>query len=250
MQNQPARKLSQKNEVATRKGSKTKIILPDSTVVWLNADSRLIYPENFGDEMREVKLDGEAFFEVTKDSKRPFIIHTKTIDVKVLGTVFNVRSYAEESTTETSLLRGEVEVTIHQSNKKIILSPNQKLTVANYQEKSKKKELPGSKGAHEKQIPEQALLTLNNIHFKENDSLNTATSWVNNTLYFDNEELEKVTVEIERWYNVEVIINNQRLKSAHFTATFRNESLSQVMEALGISYSFKYKIEEGKVTIY
>ena len=239
---------AQKNEVATRKGSKSKIILPDSTVVWLNADSRISYPDNFRGEKREVQLTGEAFFEVTKDANRPFIIHTNTIDIKVIGTVFNVRSYPEEATTETSLLTGEVEVTVLNQDKKVILKPNEKLIVPN--------EIAGviKDSVQFKRRPsrklEQSLLTVDKIHFNEEDSIYSETCWIDNKLRFDGEQLDRLTSKIERWYNVEVIINNEKLKATRFTATFENESLNEVMEALSYSYSFKYKMENGKVIIY
>ncbi|MEP6750604.1 MAG: FecR family protein, partial [Bacteroidota bacterium] len=81
------------NTVSTRKGSKSNIQLPDGTMAWLNADSKLTYDESFSGDFREVSLEGEAYFDVVKDKSRPFIIHTKTIDIKVLGTAFNVRAY-------------------------------------------------------------------------------------------------------------------------------------------------------------
>lgn len=236
----------QKNEVATRKGSKSKITLPDSTVVWLNADSRIIYSDNFRGNKREVQLTGEAFFEVAKDARRPFIIHTNTIDVKVLGTVFNVRSYPEETTTETSLLTGEVEITVLNQDKKVILKPNEKLIVPNKLDTISSSFLQQTKHKGVK----QPLLTVDKIHFKEEDSLYAETCWVDNKLDFDAEQLDRMASKIERWYNVEVIINNEKLKTARFTATFENESLREVLEALSFSYSFKYKMEGGKVIIY
>jgi transmembrane sensor len=243
------RQLSQNNEIATRKGSKSKIILPDSTVVWLNADSRITYPANFQGKKREVQLTGEAFFEVTKDAQRPFIIHTNTIDIKVLGTVFNVRSYPEEATTETSLLKGEVEVTVlNQDNKKMILKPNEKLIVSNKIDMNVSSPVLLKK-AHTKPV-EQPLLTLDKLHFIEEDSIYSETCWVDNKLRFDAEQLDRLTSKIERWYNVEVIINNAKLKSTRFTATFEKESLNEVMEALSLSYSFKYRMENAKVIIY
>jgi transmembrane sensor len=93
------------NTVSTKAGSKSKIQLPDGTQVWLNADSKLEYNENFNVKLREVKLSGEAFFDVVKNKDKPFVIHTSQMDVKVLGTAFNVRSYPDEATTETALLR-------------------------------------------------------------------------------------------------------------------------------------------------
>jgi ferric-dicitrate binding protein FerR (iron transport regulator) len=106
--------VAEKNEISTRNGSKTKITLPDGSKVWLNAGSRLTYNKDFGNTIREVELSGEAFFDVKSISiaggtgKVPFIIHTPQIDVRVVGTAFNVKSYPGERQTETSLLRGKV----------------------------------------------------------------------------------------------------------------------------------------------
>src|SRR4029078_631833 len=103
------------NTVSTKRGSKSKVQLPDGTQVWLNADSRIAYNEKFQGNLREVTLEGEAYFDVVRDEKRPFVIHTAAIDIKVLGTAFNVRSYANEKNTETSLIRGSIEVTLVKS---------------------------------------------------------------------------------------------------------------------------------------
>ena len=101
-------------------------------MAWLNADSKLTYDENFRGDYREVSLEGEAFFDVVKDKTRPFIIHTKTLDIRVLGTAFNVSAYESEKNTETALFRGSVEVTLHNNpEKKIVLKPNEKLMVNN-----------------------------------------------------------------------------------------------------------------------
>src|ERR1700722_5620570 len=118
------------SEISTHNGSKTNVVLPDGTTVKLNAGSKLTYDKNYGNTTREVNLTGEAFFEVVKNKEKPFIIHTKKIDIKVLGTIFNVKSYPDEK-TETSLVRGSIEVTFKdKSSEKIILKPNEKLIVA------------------------------------------------------------------------------------------------------------------------
>jgi ferric-dicitrate binding protein FerR (iron transport regulator) len=106
------------NFVSTKNGSKSKLQLPDGTQVWLNSGSNISYENDFGGSTRQVKLTGEAFFDVVKDPSRPFIIHTATLDIKVLGTAFNVRSYPEEKVTETALIRGAVEITLKASSDK------------------------------------------------------------------------------------------------------------------------------------
>lgn len=241
---QDAAPISKGSEIVTKKGSKSRIVLPDGSLVWLNADSKLIYPENFQGATREVRLTGEAFFDVTKDKNRPFIIHTNTVDVKVLGTIFNLRSYPEEATTETSLLHGMIEVTLlKQADKKIILRPNEKLTISNSE--------PDSLENKADDIQTEApVLVLSKVHYRHNDTISTEALWVNNILVFDNEGMENVFFKIERWYNVEIEVQDPELLSKHFTATFQNKPLVEILEALQLTFHFKYTIEQGRVRIF
>jgi len=236
------------NTVSTRRGSKSNVQLPDGTIAWLNADSKLTYDENFRGDLREVSLEGEAFFDVVKDKTRPFIIHTRTIDIRVLGTVFNVRAYETEKNTETALFRGSVEVTLHNNpEKKIVLKPNEKLMVnnKNFQfntsKNDKEKNKDGAGGLN---------ITVGPVHFQAKDSSAWETLWVKNKLAFDAESLEEVAQKIERWYDVKVIINgDDDLKKTEYSGIFENENLSQVMEALTITGNFKYSINKNIVTI-
>jgi transmembrane sensor len=214
------------NTISTKRGSKSKVQLPDGTEVWLNADSRITYNENFQGSQREVQLSGEAFFDVVRDESRPFIIHTNTIDVKVLGTAFNVRSYENEKNTETSLIRGSVEITLVKSpdKKKIILKPNDKLIVNNNEAT-----LVGREDRKKNSYP---LLTLSKIKYQEEDSSALETLWVKNKLVFDAEPVEDIALKIERWYDVKVVIADEKLKKTKFSATFEDEDLKTVLEAL------------------
>lgn len=235
------------NTVSTRKGSKSDIQLPDGTKAWLNADSKLTYDENFRGAFREVYLEGEAYFDVVKDKTRPFIIHTKTIDIRVLGTAFNVRAYESEKNTETALFRGSVEVTLHNNpEKKIVLKPNEKLMVNNkslqFNTSGDAKKTAGNNTAFN--------ITVGKVHFQLKDSSALETLWIKNKLVFDAESLEEVAGKIERWYNVKVVINgDEGLKSTAYSAIFENETLAQVMEALKITGNFKYSINRDTVTI-
>jgi ferric-dicitrate binding protein FerR (iron transport regulator) len=235
------------NVVATKKGSKSQVTLPDGTRVWLNADSRLAYVGDFQGAIREISLTGEAFFDVAKDPKRPFVIHANSIDIKVLGTVFNLRSYAGESTTETALLHGKIEVTLHnQPDNKIILKPNEKLIVSNAITNDNSK---NAEAAKEDELIETPMLTLSKIRYASKDSLPTEAFWVQNKLAFDNETFEKVASKIERWYNVEIVIRNEQVKERHYTGYFEGNTLEDVMEALHISGGINYKIRPGKVIV-
>lgn len=231
------------NIVTTKPGSKSKINLPDGTLVWLNADSKITYTEDFNGRERVVELTGEAYFDVVKDKNRPFIINTKSIKIKVLGTAFNVRSYPNEKTSETSLIRGSVEVTMNDSpDKKIILKPNEKLVVKDIITRShqKVKDFSGD---------ETPLLKLVPLHYINGDSTSVETYWTKNKLAFDGETLESVAKKIERWYAVKVIIKDERLKTENYTSAFEDESLPEVLNALKLTGNFKYTINKKEVTI-
>lgn len=237
------------NEISTKKGSKsTKIQLPDGTEVWLNADSRISYNENFQGKIREVQLTGEAFFDVKKDESRPFVIHTPVVDIRVVGTAFNVRSYADEKNTETSLIRGAVEVTVHNNPDTIYrLKPNDKLIVDN----NPVKEELVSQGLTQKEQPiSRPLAILSKVKFKKNEINATETLWVRNKLAFDKAPLEEIALMIERWYDVKIHITNEQLKKKEFTGTFEDEDLKLVLEALHLGSGFNYTfINKKEVTI-
>jgi transmembrane sensor len=238
-----------KNQVGTKKGSKSHVVLPDGTNVWLNADSKIIYPGNFQGDTREVSLVGEAFFDVVKNVNKPFIIHTGTMDVKVLGTAFNVRSYPGEMTTEASLLRGLIEVTLNGTEKKkILLKPNEKLTVLNSDD-SYQKTGPSTIKRNITEEVDIPILAITKIHYNQKDSSNAETSWVYNKLSFDNEKIDRVFSKIEQWYDITIVVEDENIQSKHFTATFENKSLKDVMEALALVLNFSYHEKEGKIII-
>jgi transmembrane sensor len=232
------------NTVTTKPGSKSQITLPDGTQVWINADSKITYDQNFPGRYREVHLTGEAYFDVARDTTRPFIIHTRSIDVRVLGTSFNVRSYPNEKTTETALIHGTVEVTLHNNpDKKIILKPNEKLVINN--------EDSGATTPQKKAAADEPMLTLGKVRFNKYDSSGSIeTMWVRNKLAFENETFEQMALEMERWYNVSFYIKNEQIKSLHFRGVFENKSLAEVLEALSYSGQFHYEIKNGKVTVW
>ncbi|MBL7756759.1 MAG: FecR domain-containing protein [Chitinophagaceae bacterium] len=236
------------NTISTKRGSKSKVQLPDGTQVWLNADSRITYNENFQGSLREVQLSGEAYFDVVRDEERPFVIHTNVIDIKVLGTAFNVRSYADEKNTETSLVRGSVEVTLrNHPEKKFTLKPNDKLIINNEQAgpvaESVKKD-------PERTTSKQIVLTWGKINYPSKaDTVATEAMWTRNKLAFDKESLEEIALKIERWYDVKVVIADEAMKKTEFSIIIEDESLQQVMEALRVAGKFHYSINKKEVTI-
>lgn len=229
------------NTVTTRPGSRSKVQLPDGTTVWLNADSRLSY--KISGNSREVQMVGEAYFDVAKDKDHPFRVHTSAVDILVLGTAFNVRSYSKEYNTETSLFQGSVEVTLRNNpDKRIILHPEEKITVHNNEASvtSIKKPEPDA---------DQPLITVGKIHRQQKDSSIIETLWTRNQLYFDDRTLEEVGFMLERWFGVHVIITDDNLKLRRFTGNFEEESLPEVLEALHISSDFHYTIKKKEVII-
>lgn len=245
------------NEVSTRPGSKSKVQLPDGSVVWLNADSKLTYTKDFGKTMREVTLTGEAFFDVTKNAEKPFVIHTSSINIKVLGTAFNVKAYPEDKQTETSLIHGSIEVTIkNRPNDKIFLSPNEKLVVENNRmagnsdgkERSSKKIIESNNNI----IPSVIVpkLAINKLKYSPVDSTIAETQWINNRLVFRDESFDDLAVRMERWYDVVIEIKSPALLEARLNGIFQSETILQALEALKISVPFHYEQTGNKIIIY
>lgn len=237
------------NKVSTRNGSKTTITLPDGSKVWLNAGSSLTYNKDFGGEIREVDLSGEAFFEVepaispSTAQRIPFIIHTRHIDVRVLGTAFNVRSYPGDKQTETSLVHGKVEVLIHnRPEEKIVLHPNEKLVVNNEDTTAPLTAKPVASG-------KETFYSVGKLTYTKSDSIVVETAWVQNKLVFNNESLLEIAQKMERWYNVEISFKDEKIQTERFSGTFENEAIQQALDYISIATAFHYTIQGNKITI-
>lgn len=229
---------------STNKGSKSNIILPDGTKVWINSETKLTYSKSFGEDSREVNLDGEAYFDVFKDAKLPFIVRTKTIDIKVLGTAFNIRAYDNEGNTQTTLLRGSVEVLLKKKNNtKITLKPNEKIIVQNDPAQSQATKDPsGSK------IPEIALIQIDPPNII--DSAIAETRWIKNSFSFDQQKLSDLIPVLEERYGVSFVIKNKASLNRRFSAKIENDSLKDILESFRLSTGLEYKIDKNVVTIY
>lgn len=247
-----AQHTSEKSEISTRNGSRTKITLPDGSKVWLNAGSKLTYNKDFGNEVRDVELTGEAYFDVKSlpltrsegggTGKMPFIIHTRQIDIRVVGTAFNVKSYPGDRQTETSLVHGKVEVLIHnRPDEKIILRPNEKLVVLNDDILQVAKSKTNSDN--------QPIVTLSKLTWSASDSILVETAWVENKLVFDNESFSDVAAKMERWYNVQFAFTDQQKQELRFSGVFENETIQQALDYMSITGPFHYTITGNKVII-
>lgn len=231
------------NIVSTKKGSKSNIILPDGTKVWINADTKLIYDESKWGSSRDVQLEGEAYFDVIKDNKRPFTVYTNSMEIRVTGTAFNVRAYASEKRTETTLIRGSVEVLLKKDEgKKIILTPNDKLIVPNsYMQASTNKD--------DTDKAEEAIQLLT-IKGDTNASNVKETQWIRNRLVFEKETFSDIIPVLERWYDVKINLQKSAISNKTFSGTFENDSLEDVLESFKFSLGFQYTVQKNKIIIY
>ena len=201
-------------------------VLSDGTKVWLNAESSVSFPTSFkGDSIREVWLSGEAFFDVAEDKKQPFIVRTKNIDIRVLGTAFNVKSYDGDSTVKTTLVRGKVVVRNKHGKDKVELRPNQQAVFSHLTEQ----------------------ITLRDVHAEKH------TSWNSGSLVFEDDSLYDVIKSLERWYGIAIHLRDKSNLECRLTARIDKESLVETLEILksltGIRYSVKEKdvYIEGKI---
>lgn len=238
------------SSVVTKNGNRTKIVLPDGSQVWLNAGSNLDYNNSvFNKDIREVTLNGEAYFDVTKNADKPFIIHTKKMDVKVIGTAFNVRSYNDEKTAEAALIRGSIEVTLKdRKDQKIILNPNEKISISTQEaETDLSKPVKTSATKSDKPIPQ---FVVNELKPNPVYNLIPEIAWTQNKLFFEDETLENIALMMERWFGKKIVISNASLKNLHYYGNFENETMDEVLSYLKLSKPFNFKIEHDSVVIY
>ncbi|MBS0028516.1 FecR family protein [Chitinophaga sp. 22321] len=235
-----------KLEIATNTGKVQHITLPDGSQVWLNAKSRLQYNNWQPGKAREVVLSGEAFFDITQKEHQPFIIHTKTVDIRVLGTSFNVKAYAEDGHTETTLVTGKVQIVMKEEDgRTVTLEPNQKLVVQNRLDLKKIETIKANKIP----LPDNTGYHITAAKVIAGDSSVAEISWRERKLTFFDQPLSEVALQLERWYGVTVVFKEETMKNARFTGTFRDESLQKVMEVLQMSAPFNYRISNDTLMI-
>jgi hypothetical protein len=196
------------NQLVIPYGNQSKLTLSDNTVVWLNAGSRLVYPTVFKGKTREVLLFGEAYFEVAKNANQPFIVKTSDIEVKVLGTQFNISAYAEDKAIQTVLKEGSVEIRENDANlfsSKVILKPNQMASFS-------------------KTTNETSLYNVDASYY---------TLWTKGLLSFDDVDFDKVIKKIERFYNISVDFSEPGLRAIRISGKLDLKgNRSEVLEYL------------------
>jgi len=208
----------------TEKGEKISTTLPDGSVVVLNANSWIEYPEKFSDSTRNIRLGGEAFFDITKDPTHPFVIEAGQFKTEVLGTSFSIREDDIAGTFILTVVSGRVAVSnksIKDSKNVIYVEPKQMI----YFNKSS-----------------------NSFHF-QTYNYSESLSWKDGILCFKNANLNEIIVKLENWYGIKIILNDTFDSKKDFTGQFVNENLEVVLEGLGFIFDFNYEINQSKVVI-
>ena len=213
------------NELKTPRGGGYKLQLADGTEVWLNAGSSIRFPVSFTEESRQVYLEGEAYFEVSHDGS-PFTVSTANMDVRVLGTSFNISAYADEPLLKTTLVEGKVRVELKNQEdsplNSLVLSPDQQAILNR---------------------SESALSAV-----EVNASL--YTSWMQGKLEFHNESLDQVMLRLARWYDFEYEFENPEAKAFHFSARLNNgENISTIIEMLEMTTDVKFELRDQKIVV-
>lgn len=206
-------------QFTTAKGQTYQLTLPDGTNVWLNASSKLIFPASFnGQNERSVELEGEAYFEVSKNKLKPFKVKTKKQEVKVLGTHFNIHGYLNESTEITTLAEGSVNIKTLKDQQ--LLTPNNQATI---------------------QTDEKIELGPANLKYN--------LAWKNGYFRFNQDDIQEIMRRISRWYDIDVVYEGEISQEKFSGNISSSKNISQVLRMLSYSQDVKFKIEGRRVTV-
>lgn len=229
-------------QFATAYGERKNFQLPDGSFVVLNGGSKIKITDAYGVHARDIYLEGEAFFDVKHNKDLPFIVHTSAMDVKALGTAFNVKAYPGEKMTEASLVRGLVEVTLKdKENRKVLLHPNQKVQWQLPGETS------GNKANELATADKKAVLTdklVQGLTKTDKDEI-IEIAWTENKLIFTDETFADIAVLLERWYGVKIEFADVTIMNYRFTGIFEKEGLGAVLSFLKESRHFNYEFIPG-----
>lgn len=207
------------NELIIPKGGEYQVVLADGTKVWLNSASRLIYPQSFMGKERRVVLSGEAFFDVTHDAERPFVVETSRMNVKVLGTRFNVNDYDDNEEVSTTLVNGSVEI------------------------------VSGDQQAFRLVPGEQAYGKENELEKRE-VNVRLYTSWIDGKFLFNNTELEEIAKQISRWYDVEIFFSSESVKKVRFTgAIVKFKPLEDLVRMIESTSQVRFSVKGRTIVI-
>ena len=210
------------NHLITDSGSKRRFVLPDSTIVWLNSNSKLEYPTTFSESSREISLEGEAYFEVSHDVNKPFHVHAGDMDIEVLGTHFSVENYPDKKGVEAVLAEGRIKVTGSEIPVPLVLEPGELIRY----DKSNKQTV-----------------------VKKVDAENYI-SWIQNELTFDNAKLADIVMNLKKWYSIDIECDSSIGQNLSMSFTLhKGEDLDEILKAMTLIIPVRYYWKDNVLNI-
>lgn len=214
------------NILSTPKGGQYKLILPDGTEVWLNSYSSIRFPTSFTANYREVEISGEAYFKVARRERQPFIVNVRGLQVKDLGTIFNISAYEDEPVIKTTLVEGAVRVKSQSRSgvikRPITLHPGEQLQVYSGGE----------------------------VRVNDHADINKATAWKEGFFVFHGDDLASIMREIARWYDVQIVYDHQHIPQAHVTGSIQRKfPLSKVLQMLNLAEGATFEIRNNEIIV-
>ncbi len=205
--------------LSTPMGGKFQIVLADGTKVWLNAESTLSFPKQFSGDIRRVKATGELYFEVSADKNRPFIVNTKEMDIRVLGTSFNVSTYEDNAYPKISLLEGAVQVKTESSASNLM--PGQRASIENTQ-----------------------------INIGDYFDVESEIAWKNDYFIFKNKNIKEIMSDLARWYGAEVAYQGENWADKNYTIRIsRRENIGEILSIIELTESVKFKVNGRRIVV-
>ncbi|HEX2969692.1 MAG TPA: FecR domain-containing protein [Bacteroidales bacterium] len=248
--NTPGTAVAKLIETSAPKGSKTKVVLIDGTEIWLNADTKLRYPVDYGTGNRDIYLEGEAYFKVAHNKNLPFRVITTELSVTALGTAFNVKAYDDEETIETTLEEGQVRIdNLLGKNKDIQPVILQKSQNAIYHRKAGSINVAENVSAPNQTKPKNEEIKPVPVDVSTVSDIRLFTSWKDRSWVFRNEKLSTLAPKLERRYNIRIIFEDSTLKEIPFTGVLEEDPLEQVLKCISESAPpIKYSVNSDEVT--
>ena len=220
--NEPGKKQEELQTIYVPKGGEYELLLADGTKVYLNSETRLVFPSHFEGETREVELTGEAYFEVKKDTK-PFLVKTENMQIKVLGTSFNVNAYQNNTSVNATLVEGSIRVFVPDSSKTFLLTPENNFSM-------------------NKTSCEISIRKVNTDVY---------TAWVKGEFVFRNQTLDDIFTQLARWYDIKIEYANPVIRTMRFTGSAEKvRPLDYLLNQIQLVTDIKYKNEEDKIILY
>jgi ferric-dicitrate binding protein FerR (iron transport regulator) len=230
-------------------GQKTKVTLPDNSIVWLNAKTTLKYATVFNQKQRIVFIDGEAFFDVTHDQTRPFIVRTSTINIKVYGTTFNVKAYKDDDVAEATLVKGKITIlginALGKEGQEIIIHPNETFRYLKEGAILNKTEVSETK-VKDKVVSKRVEPI---VQIAQKVDVAPIVAWKDGKLCFKNENFASLAYKLEQWYDVKIHFEDAEVQEIKYTGKFEKENINQVLRYLQILTPFEYDMKLNEISI-